>query len=321
MKTGDITIGIFGDESLIKSLGKKGNINDIALYSFEHTFPGGSKVHSFVSPKSEKITPLLQAIGMSDICVISTETLTKELGETIIAIDAAAIKQGFILTNSDEIKNQITQIIKGTNLEKYEFLPKDAEILKEKLFEIEIEKDENADVSVTIDNSFLVKSVGTVILGYVTNGTLKEHDELVVQPSNKDVTIKSIQSQDKNVKIANAGKRVGLSLKGAKVDELRRGFIITKKDSIKEGTKIALELKRNKYYKGDIKEGMKFSLNIGLQVIQAKIISIETVDETNYKLSVEAEKSMAYKINGKFIFAGDNTIPRIAGNGVIIENL
>ena len=47
-----------------------------------------------------------------------------------------------------------------------------------------------------IDHCFDVKGVGTVILGKVTNGKIKQYDNLKLYPAGIDVLIKSIQMHD-----------------------------------------------------------------------------------------------------------------------------
>ncbi len=63
-------------------------------------------------------------------------------------------------------------------------------------------------VEVPIDNHFNVKGVGTVILGFVTSGKVRLHDDLVVEPLGKKVNIKGIQTHDKDIQEAETGTRV-----------------------------------------------------------------------------------------------------------------
>ncbi len=299
-----LTVGIFGDNELVKKLGKKGTCNDIEIYNH-----GSSEgVFTYVCVNSEKIQPVLQVLSMIDIPVVVVKELTKEIGEAIIAIDARGFEKGYILiNNSDSIKG----FIKGTCLENFQILEDDANILRQELSKVEIEKNNN-DVLVPIDNAFAVKSIGTVILGLVKQGKVKKHDKLMLEPVGKEVLIKGIQSQDRDIEEAGVGMRVGLNLKGAEADDIRRGYIICK--SAKKAREFTIEFEKSKYNKEELKSGIQIFLNIGLQVSVAILQSLE-----GNQLKLKTEHELTYQENEKCIIASTKgTPPRIIGKGKIL---
>ncbi|MFH0890355.1 MAG: EF-Tu/IF-2/RF-3 family GTPase [Candidatus Aenigmatarchaeota archaeon] len=295
-----LTVGIFGDQTLAERLGKKGTVNDIAIYNH-----GSSEgVFTFVCPNSEKIVPLLQALNMIDVPVLVVNSLTKEIGEMIVGINEMNFEKGFIITG---IGDSIQPLIKGTSLERFKIV--DESGLRSELLHFEINRPGD-QLLVPIDNCFKVKSVGTIVLGIVRSGKVKQFDKLFVEPLGKEVTIKGIQSQDRDIDEAEAGTRVGLNLKGVEADEIKRGYVVCNK--IEKSSAVSIKFVKNKFYKQDVKTGSTAMLSIGLQVVAC------TIEQNNDELVLKTVNPVAYTKNQRCIIASTSEImPRIIGSGLI----
>lgn len=290
-----LTIGIFGNIDFIKKLGKHGTINDIMIYN--HASSDG--VFTFVSPvSSEKIQPLLQVINMIDVPVIVSEEITKELAEQLMVIDAFGFEKGFIISSSEDLR----KLIKGTCIEKFEWLA-DEKQLREKIMNVVIEYQKN--IWAPIDNYFDVKSVGTVVLTIIKGGTVKKHDKLIVQPLAKEVLIKGIQSQDRDIEEASSGMRAGLNLKGIEAEELKRGYVICNNGKVSKA--IEIEFMKSRFSKNN-PEGSQVFLSVGLQVLPGRF--------ENNKITLE--NSVVYQPGMKCMIASTKQVmPRIIGSGRI----
>lgn len=296
-----LTIGVFGDQELAKKLGKKGTTNDIAIYN--HSSSEG--VFTYICPNSEKVQPLLQVLNMIDIPVLVVKSLTKEIGEMIIGINEMNFEKGFIITS---IKDSIQPLIKNTTLEKFEFIDEDK--LWPALLNLKIERNEDF-LMISIDNCFNVKGIGTVILGIIKSGKIKMYEKVLVEPIGKEVMIKGIQSQDKNIEEACAGMRVGLNLKGVEIEELKRGFLICKE--IEKASELKIKFNKSKFFKQELKKEMLVFLSVGLQVVTCNVESVG--DE----LKLKSNQIIAYKKGQYCIVASQNDIlPRIIGSGTIL---
>jgi len=292
-----LSVGIFGNNEFMKKLGKQGTINDIMIYN--HASSEG--VFTFLSPNSpeNKIQPILQVINIIDIPVIVSDSITKELAEQIIFLDAFGFEKGFIISKSEDLK----KIIKNTSLEKYEFLEDEKE-LREKLKECR-SKEIVDKVWIPVDNYFNVKSVGTVVLCIVKGGSVKKHEKLILQPLNKEVLIKGIQSQDKDIDQVETGMRGGLNIKGAEADEIKRGYVLCKEASVSK--KVNIDFTKNKYSKENLEKGLSVFFSIGLQVIAGKVED---------DLSISLEHPAVFFPNQKCtIISTKQTMPRIIGTG------
>ena len=84
-------------------------------------------------------------------------------------------------------------MIKGTILENYTRVDQDK--IKEEIDKIEPMIKEGP-FEMVVDHCFDVKGVGTVFLGKVTAGKIKQYDNLKLYPSGSDVLIKSILMHD-----------------------------------------------------------------------------------------------------------------------------
>ncbi len=298
-----LTIGIFGDKESMKKLGKQGTVNDIMMYN--HASSEG--VFVYVAPNSQenKIQTLLQVVNMIDVPVIVSETVTKELAEQIIAIDAFGFEKGFIVSNSDDVGS----IIKGTTLEKFEWLKNENE-LREKLQQIQA-KPIAGKPWFPIDNYFNVKSVGTVVLSVSKGAAIKKYDKLIVQPLGKEVIVKGIQSQDKDINETENGMRAGLNLKGLEADEIKRGYVLCSDGIVSKDLKI--DFRKSKYTKDAVETGMQVFMSLGLQINVGKINQI-----SGSEISILMEQPVAYFSNEKCIVASTKqAMPRIIGSGII----
>lgn len=296
----NLTIGIFGDQELAKRLGKKGTTNDIAIYN--HSSSEG--VFTYVCPNSDKIQPLLQVLNMIDVPVLVANSLTKEIGEIIVGLHEKNFEKGFIITS---IREQLEPIIKKTNLEKYKIIEENN--LRVEILNLVIDR-KNDFLLIPIDNYFKVTSVGTIILGIIKSGAVKRYDKVMMEPLGKEVMIKGIQSQDNDLEEANAGMRVGLSLKGVEVDEIERGFVLCKE--IQKSSQLKIKFTKNAFSKQELKVGMTVLLAVGLQVVAC---SLEFIDK---EIVLKANQQIAYLKNQQCVVAiSTENYPRIIGSGII----
>ena len=164
---------------------------------------------------------------------------------------------------------------------------------------------------IVIDHCFDVKGVGTVVLGKVISGTVKQYQNLKLLPLRIEVMVKSIQMHDDPVEEAISPARVGLSLKGVKPDEVGRGDILSEDDSIPVKTEIELDFKKNPFYKDSFSENQMCLVSIGLQIKAAKFSSIEPV-----KLVLD-KPAVCDKTDIAVILKPESDTIRILGSGTI----
>ena len=302
-----INFVVLGKQDIASEFGKKGTESDLTLYDRKES----DIIKTWVVPNGfpEKIQPLFQAINLAEYVIFHVDKLDKFTGEQIIALDSLKKEKGILSHTFDVDESKLNMMIKGTVVENYTRVEQDK--IKEEMNTLEpITNDNPAEL--LIDHCFDVKGVGTVILGKVTNGKIKQYDNLKLYPHNIDVLIKSIQMHDDPVPESICPARVGLAVKGAKPDEVGRGDVISVEDAVDIKTEIELDFEKSPFYKSDIAKNQGCLVNIGLQIKAAKFSSITP-------LKLIFEKPIVCKKNDiAVILKPESTTIRILGSGKIL---
>ena len=302
-----INFVVLGKQDLASEFGKKGTESDLTLYDRKES----DVIKTWVIPNGfpEKIQPLFQAINLAEYVIFHVDKIDKFTGEQIIALDSLKKEKGILSHTVDVDESKLNMMIKGTVVENYTRVEQDK--IKEEMNALEpITNDNPAEL--LIDHCFDVKGVGTVILGKVSNGTIKQYDNLKLYPHNIDVLIKSIQMHDDPVSESICPARVGLAVKGAKPDEVGRGDVISVEDAVEIKTEIELDFEKSPFYKSEITENQGCLVNIGLQTKAAKFSSITP-------LKLVFEKPIVCKKNDiAVILKPESTTIRILGSGKIL---
>ncbi len=297
---------VLGKQDIAVEFGKKGTETDLTLYDRKES----DIIKTWVAPSGfpDKIQPLFQAINLAEYVIFHVDKLDKFTGEQIIALDSLKKEKGILSHTFDVDESKLNMMIKGTVVENY--VKVDQDKIKEEMDKLEpITNDDPSEM--VIDHCFDVKGVGTVILGKVTNGTVKQYDNLKLYPAGIDVLIKSIQMHDDPVSESICPARVGLAVKGAKPDEVSRGDVISTEGAVDVKTEVELDFQKNPFYKNDIAENQGCLVNVGLQIKSARFTSISP-------LKLSFEKPIVYK-KGEIavILKPESTTIRILGSGKI----
>jgi selenocysteine-specific translation elongation factor len=256
----------------------------------------------------EKIQPLLQTINLAEYVIFHVDKLDKFTGEQIIALDMLKKTHGMISHSYDVDENTLDTMIKNTVLSNYAKVEPDK--IKEESDKLDqISKEGSARV--VIDHCFDVKGVGTVILGKVEQGKIKQYDTLKLLPAGIDVLIKSIQMHDDPVEEAVSPGRVGLAVKGVGPDQVSRGDMLCAPGAEQISTQVELDFTKNPFYKGEIAQNQMCLINVGLQIKPAKFASVNP-------LKLVLEKPLVHnKGDICVILKPESQAIRLLGHGII----
>jgi len=297
---------VLGKQDIASEFGKKGTETDLTLYDRKES----DVIKTWVTPSGfpDKIQSLFQAINLAEYVIFHVDKLDKFTGEQIIALDSLKKEKGILSHTFEVDESKLDAMIKGTVVEKYTKVDQDK--IKEEMDKLEpISNDGPSEM--VIDHCFDVKGVGTVILGKVTSGKVKQYDNLKLYPAGIDVLIKSIQMHDDPVSESIFPARVGLAVKGAKPEEVGRGDVISEEGVVDVKTEIELDFQKNPFYKSEIAENQGCLVNIGLQIKAAKFSSISPLKLTFEKPIVCKKDQIAV------ILKPESTSIRILGSGKI----
>ncbi|MDH7477304.1 MAG: translation elongation factor EF-1 subunit alpha [Candidatus Bathyarchaeota archaeon] len=146
----------------------------------------------------------------------------------------------------NEIKNEVSRMLKmvGYKVEKIPFVPtsgwtgdnlvKPSEkmpwykgpTLLDALDTFEVPpKPLNKPLRIPVQDVYSITGVGTVPVGRVETGVLKEGDVVIFMPANKQAEVKSIEMHHTRIPRAEPGDNIGFNVRGVAKTDLRRGDV------------------------------------------------------------------------------------------------
>ena len=303
----NLTVAILAPPDYAKDLGKKGTATDITFYNIKK----GAATVTFIEPTRypEKLSSLFYAVSLSDSVVLVVDEINANFGECVLMLQCAGKSKGFLILRNYITTDQIAPLIKGTVLEHYEVMNDDLVGLREKLLDNAVKliahhkvRSTGGNGAVPIDHHFNVKGVGVVVLGCVSQGTIKKHDLLKVLPLEKTAQIRSIQKHDDDADIAEIGDRVGLALKNIETEELDRGYVLTNDPLIKYSNTITGKAQLVKYWPDPLKAGMVIYAGHWMQFLPARLEKVSfDKDWRMPEITLALEKPLIYPPHARVV--------------------
>jgi selenocysteine-specific translation elongation factor len=274
------TIGVFGSDKEAKTsfenaIAKKSEVEGMIVYhrnesgkrfSFldDPQFPDTIQGYSRIASISDYAYYLLPAGGR----------LTAPDGELAVLVDAFGLPGTVQMIDGGGSAETVKSAFKGLRLAEYpvEQRSRDSSIID--LSRIGDPPGVPEGTVVYIDRAFVVKGVGTVVLGFVLSGKVSVHDKLRVVPSSPErfVDVKGIQVNDEDHDSAGRGVRVGLSLKGVEARELDKVSWLDD-GSFKLTDKVNFDLRQSAYYRQTI-DGRNLHLQLPGELVMARMSAV-----------------------------------------------
>lgn len=147
----------------------------------------------------------------------------------------------------EEIKDEVSRLLRqlGFNVAKIRFIPVsawtgdnvtrksdkmpwyDGPTLIEALDEFELPpKPVDKPLRLPIQDVYIISGVGTVPVGRIETGRLKEGDRVVFMPPGLVGDVKSIEMHHTKINVAEAGDNIGFNVKGIAKKDIRRGDVV-----------------------------------------------------------------------------------------------
>jgi selenocysteine-specific translation elongation factor len=299
---GNLVVVVVGAANYSATIAKKGTPTDITLYNLKK----GEDTLTLIEPTRypERLAPLFFAASEAKTAVVVVDELNAALGESLVMLQCCGINRGYFILRNYIPKEKIEPIIKGTILEKFEFLPDDANVLREKLLsDATQQKTEPSTTGVVpVDHSFNVKGVGVVVLGVVINGSIAKHAAMTILPGTKTAQVRSIQKHDDDFDLAVEGDRVGLALKNVEVEDVDRGVVLSTDPSVKASKVLKVNASLVKYWQTPIKAGMVLHVGHWMQFLNGKVDEVS--DQGDWRkpaLTLTLEKELVYRPGDKAV--------------------
>ena len=197
---GSLIVAVLGAQNYGNCLGKKGTSTDITIYNLKRN----GDIVTFVEPSRypERLAPLFYTVSMARKAVVIVDELNSTLGECIVMLQCSGIDGGYIVLRNYLTRERIEPLIKGTILERFNFVEDNPVALREHLSKWQATQMKSTPMSEegagTLSTTHVqgVKGVGAVVLGVVIRGKVEKHMTMRVIPGDKAAQIRSIQKED-----------------------------------------------------------------------------------------------------------------------------
>ena len=135
----------------------------------------------------------------------------------------------------------------------------------EKIKGLEIKRELRGSIKIPIDHHFSIKGRGTIITGTLLRGKLELNQKIYIMPLGISGRVKSIQIFHQEVKIAKAGDRIGINIKGLDAKKIYRGCYATdNKSAFDYCDLIEVKVNKNKLFKAETHFGTQLHVTIGM---------------------------------------------------------
>ncbi|WP_104721749.1 selenocysteine-specific translation elongation factor [Helicobacter mesocricetorum] len=160
-----------------------------------------------------------------------------------------------------------------------------------------------------IDRAFAIKGSGCVVSGTLLDGDLSVGQKIWCCNLQKPLGIKNIQCHNTSLQEAKSGQRVAINLSGISHNELKRGFLLTKKGYLRgfNGVEVCLELYENVAHNSEV------LVFIGALKCKARILFLKSHQRF---ATLKCEIPIFSVFNERFILRDEN---KTLGGGRILS--
>lgn len=171
-----------------------------------------------------------------------------------------------------------------------------------------------------VDRVFTLKGFGTIVTGTCISGLLKVGDEIEIYPLGKQARVRNIQAYHEDVGEAIAGQRVALNIQGVEKNDIERGVVIGKPDTLFLSKRIDAALKYLPLPLKPIKNNSVLRFHIATMQEEARLVLLDSDSiepgEERFVQFVFSEPIVVLPGDG-YILRGPYAIQTIGGGKIL----
>ncbi|WP_321315213.1 selenocysteine-specific translation elongation factor [Halarcobacter sp.] len=265
--------------------------------SFSNMSKGKRNVAFIDVPGHEKLVKNMIAGAFSFDCVMivvsAAEKIMPQTIEHLEILNLLGVKNAILtvtkkdLVEKDQLENilqEIEEYIKSfdfnllfsTAVSIYD--EKSIENLKEKLFTLDANtKIEENFFRYYVDRIFSLQGAGTIVTGTTLGKPVSLNDKIFICDIKREARIKKLQVHGQEVEVSNISNRTAINLSGIKKEDIKKGFIISKKGYLRGFNTIDISFKTLKTKK--LKHNTNYSIFIGSKKVEAKVLLFNNQNE------------------------------------------
>jgi selenocysteine-specific elongation factor len=270
--------------------------------------------------------------------VAADESVMPQTREHLDICELLGIKRGIIaITKTDLadpdmvelVKEEVRDLTKGRFLEGAPIVPVSAATgdnidalraeIKAKAEEIE-EKSRKGIFRLPVDRVFTIRGFGTIVTGTGISGQIRVGDEVQIYPGATRARVRNVQAYHADVKEAGAGQRIALNLQGVEKQEIERGTIVGRPESLALAKRIDATLRYLKLPFKPIKNNSILRFHVATTQAEARLILL---DRQALEPGEEAFVQFAFSEpivvlpGDRFILRGSYAIQTLGGGTVL----
>jgi selenocysteine-specific elongation factor len=201
------------------------------------------------------IKNMLAGVGSVDaalLIIAADEGVMPQTREHLAILDLLAVPTGVVvLTKVDLVDDaewlelvelDVRELLEGTSLAQAPLVQVSAHTgagladlrtaLSEALVALPPRRDRNRP-RLPIDRIFSLPGFGTVVTGTLSDGDFAIGDNVEILPDGPTGRVRGLQSHRQAIEIARPGSRVAMNISGISTDEIRRGQVVCKPDTLR----------------------------------------------------------------------------------------
>ena len=164
----------------------------------------------------------------------------------------------------------------------------------------------DAPTRLYVDRSISIPGFGTVVTGTLWSGSISAGDRLRLEPSGRDVRVRSVQVHDRDIERADAGQRVAVSLPGVERDEVSRGEALVAADAYPTSYRLDVVLDELV----PIRDNERLHVHLGTAHVPARVARIG-----DRFAQLRLEGAVVATPGDRVILRGETTL----GGGVVLD--
>jgi selenocysteine-specific elongation factor len=176
------------------------------------------------------------------------------------------------------------------------------------------------DFRLPVDRVFSISGFGTVVTGTLISGAIKEGDSCEIYPSGLKTKIRGIQVHDNPVDIAECGQRVAMNLANLKTDQVKRGDVIAKPESLQPSMMVDCRLSFLNDAPRPLKNRDRVRVYHGTSEILGRVVLLDK-DEVNQGedalIQIRLEEEMAARRGDKYVIRSYSPMITIGGGTIL----
>jgi selenocysteine-specific elongation factor len=264
-----------------------------------------------VMPQTREHLDICEILGLTKgIVVITKKDLVDREMLELVEEDIRDFLKGRALEDAPVVAVSATT---GENLDLLKAMLRDVSTRIE-------EKSREGIFRLPVDRVFTLRGLGTIVTGTCISGSLSVGEEVELFPFSRKARVRSIQAYHEDVKEASAGQRIALNLQGLDRQEVERGSMVARPDTLLLTSRIDASLRLLKVPIKPIRHDSILRFHIATTQEEARLVLLESDQiEPGQELFVQfVFKTPIVVLPGdRFILRGSYAVQTVGGGRVL----